>query len=362
MTIIVFGTPTDCSPLPSPPHKLHDMCAPLVGAHRGSKVKLFPPTIIYYHGYKKVYRSRSQQDNVAESEGPEIENRDEENPMLQQILERMETIQQQNQQLQQQNQQLQTRVNSLSRGQYDGEDLEGALGDFHPFSTEIANTILQESQHGEQENRGRRWYQGHFGGEGVGGTCRSTSLTPLNTTRARILKKVYQSNLIKLPPPGEGVKGSDADKCLGQYVQRKWSEEGSSRRQYDSMNEDFKKRRDDDRDQKDKDEGVRGVVTTIAGGFDGGGETSLARRSYVSRYDNRSRCRRERDRYPVICFSQRDFEGIQPHQDDPMVIEVSMAKYKVQRVLVDQGSSTDILYWEAFKKLQIPSDWLLPLS
>ncbi|KAJ1440659.1 hypothetical protein SESBI_01725 [Sesbania bispinosa] len=37
-------------------------------------------------------------------------------------------------------------------------------------------------------------------------------MTPLNTTRARILKEVYQSDLIRLPPQAEGPKGPDMSK------------------------------------------------------------------------------------------------------------------------------------------------------
>ncbi|RDX68853.1 hypothetical protein CR513_52098, partial [Mucuna pruriens] len=40
-----------------------------------------------------------------------------------------------------------------------------------------------------------------------------------------------------------------------------------------------------------------------------------------------------------------------PHQDDPMVISIVATDYKIERVLVDQGSSTNILYWTIFQKL-----------
>ncbi|RDX96549.1 hypothetical protein CR513_20782, partial [Mucuna pruriens] len=37
-----------------------------------------------------------------------------------------------------------------------------------------------------------------------------------------------------------------------------------------------------------------------------------------------------------------------PVQDEPMVISVVAAEYKVERVLIDQGSSANILYWFVF--------------
>nr|KYP36129.1 hypothetical protein KK1_042781 [Cajanus cajan] len=36
--------------------------------------------------------------------------------------------------------------------------------------------------------------------------------------------------------------------------------------------------------------------------------------------------------------------------------------YNVKRVLVDQGSSADILFWEAFAGMKIPNDRLLPYT
>ncbi|KAJ1414050.1 hypothetical protein SESBI_19128 [Sesbania bispinosa] len=165
---------------------------------------------------------------------------------------------------------------------------------------------------------------------------KEVDLTPLNTSRTRILKDVYQSDLLRLPPPAEGAKGPDLDK---------WGtrDEGSSLG-HGNYN---KRRREDSRhDEKEEPEEIRGVVTTIAGGFCGGGETSSARKKYVrsvmsvsAEISDKKKCRS-----PVISFSDEDMKGIKPHEDDPMVIDIIMAKYKVQRVLVDQGSSADILY------------------
>ena len=46
-----------------------------------------------------------------------------------------------------------------------------------------------------------------------------------------------------------------------------------------------------------------------------------------------------------IMFTDRDFKGINTvSQDDPMVISITIANFMVSRVLIDQGSSTNILY------------------
>jgi len=47
---------------------------------------------------------------------------------------------------------------------------------------------------------------------------------------------------------------------------------------------------------------------------------------------------------PPIVFTDDDFHGQDHQQDDPMVITVEIENYAVKKVLVDQGSSVDILY------------------
>ncbi|KAH1221370.1 hypothetical protein GmHk_12G034816 [Glycine max] len=56
---------------------------------------------------------------------------------------------------------------------------------------------------------------------------------------------------------------------------------------------------------------------------------------------------------PPITFTDRDFKGINPvNQDDPMVVSIIIANFMVFRVLIDQGSSTNILYWKTFLRLK----------
>ncbi|RDX64164.1 hypothetical protein CR513_57311, partial [Mucuna pruriens] len=54
---------------------------------------------------------------------------------------------------------------------------------------------------------------------------------------------------------------------------------------------------------------------------------------------------------PVISFSKRDMRYDLPKHDEPMVISVVVAEYKVERVLIDQGSSANILYWTTYIKM-----------
>ena len=55
-------------------------------------------------------------------------------------------------------------------------------------------------------------------------------------------------------------------------------------------------------------------------------------------------------------------EGCQHSHDDPLVIRVVIANKKIHRVLVDNGSSPDIIFASAFDKLGIGREKLEPVN
>ena len=63
-----------------------------------------------------------------------------------------------------------------------------------------------------------------------------------------------------------------------------------------------------------------------------------------------------------ITFSDSDLEGCQHPHDDPLVIRAVVANKTVHQVLVDNGSSTDIIFASAFDKMGIGRERLEPVS
>ncbi|GAV65650.1 LOW QUALITY PROTEIN: hypothetical protein CFOL_v3_09164, partial [Cephalotus follicularis] len=59
----------------------------------------------------------------------------------------------------------------------------------------------------------------------------------------------------------------------------------------------------------------------------------------------------------VITFSEVDYEGVRLPHDDPMVVTLLVELFTMKRILIDSGSSADILYKHAFD-LRIPADQL----
>ncbi|XP_068473781.1 uncharacterized protein [Phaseolus vulgaris] len=104
---------------------------------------------------------------------------------------------------------------------------------------------------------------------------------------------------------------------------------------------------------------VLGEIHTIAGGFSDGGCTASQRKRYA-----RSVMSVEvfEDHSPDvdITFTKEDLRGVVPHDNDPIVISLVTAGRTVHRVLVDQGSSADVMFWPTFERLQLPTDQLRP--
>ncbi|GAV70001.1 LOW QUALITY PROTEIN: hypothetical protein CFOL_v3_13500, partial [Cephalotus follicularis] len=64
----------------------------------------------------------------------------------------------------------------------------------------------------------------------------------------------------------------------------------------------------------------------------------------------------------VITFSEADYEGVRLPHDDPVVVTLLVELFTMKRILIDSGSSADILYKHAFDQLRIPADQLKPVK
>nr|XP_009383411.1 PREDICTED: uncharacterized protein LOC103971180 [Musa acuminata subsp. malaccensis] len=63
---------------------------------------------------------------------------------------------------------------------------------------------------------------------------------------------------------------------------------------------------------------------------------------------------------PTITFGAGEVE--RSHHDDALVISVQIANAQVKRVMVDTGSSADVLYFDAFGRLGLTQENLTPVT
>ena len=106
-----------------------------------------------------------------------------------------------------------------------------------------------------------------------------------------------------------------------------------------------------------------GEIRVIIGGTSAG-QTSKSKKMYLKVVQNvqlsgRSPKTRGVDE-PTICFSDEEAERIHHPNDDAIVITLLIADYTTRRVLMDNGSSADILYYPAFQQMRLGRDLLRP--
>ena len=110
-----------------------------------------------------------------------------------------------------------------------------------------------------------------------------------------------------------------------------------------------------------------GEIHVISGGFAGGGESSSARKAHLRGIRSGEVMEVQVvSKLPrldtAITFSDSDLEGCQHPYDDPLVIRAVVANKTIHRVLVDNGSSADIIFASAFDKMGIGREKLEPDS
>ena len=105
----------------------------------------------------------------------------------------------------------------------------------------------------------------------------------------------------------------------------------------------------------------------ISGGFAGGGESTSARKAHQRNIRSADTGEIQAvSKLPrlnnTITFSDSDFEGCQHPHDDPLVVCAIVANTTVHRVLIDNGSSADIIFASAFNKMGIGREKLDPVN
>jgi len=88
---------------------------------------------------------------------------------------------------------------------------------------------------------------------------------------------------------------------------------------------------------------VHGELNTILGGFYEGGSYASKCKRYARTLMSLEARRSDHPLEPALCFTSSDLEDVVPHEYDPVVIYVVTVGRKVHRVLIDQGSSTNVV-------------------
>ena len=91
----------------------------------------------------------------------------------------------------------------------------------------------------------------------------------------------------------------------------------------------------------------------IVGGTTTTGSSKKARKTYLKMVQNvqltGSIPKIARRESPIIGFSEEDARRLHHPHGDALIVSIRVGGYNVHRVLVDNGSSVDILYYPTFQ-------------
>ncbi|XP_025684741.1 uncharacterized protein [Arachis hypogaea] len=220
-------------------------------------------------------------------------------------------------------------------------------------------------------------------------TPKFDNYTRFNTKREKIIKEILNAKIIKPPIRAGSYQdqrfvdkskhcafhqkyGHTTDECviakdllerlarqglLDKYIEgRKHRESNKEERQQTSANKDTNKWSNNNP--------PKGVINCISGGFAGGGETISARkRSYRAMLAIEGTTPPNKNTYDLeITFNQADVCSAAPNSDDPVVISIQTGDLLVRKVLLDPGSSADVLFHSTFSKMNLSEKLVQPSS
>ena len=101
----------------------------------------------------------------------------------------------------------------------------------------------------------------------------------------------------------------------------------------------------------------------IVGGTTVTGSSKKARKTYLRMVQNvqstGSVPKIARKESPIIGFLEEDARHLHHPYDDALVVSIRIEDYNMHRVLVDNGSSVDILYYPTFQQMGIERERLI---
>ncbi|RWW61548.1 hypothetical protein BHE74_00031389, partial [Ensete ventricosum] len=213
----------------------------------------------------------------------------------------------------------------------------------------------------------------HLRGGRIGRACyRRDPPIPLNSTRTKIFFQIREKGLLKAPNPMKSHSERcdkrrycrfhreychDMEECHDLQYQIEDLIRHGHLRQYVCDQSSLPASRPP-RDSSPRPKGpIEKQIDVIFGGPASGGDRSSARKVYA-RSEVGKRLAHDEDL--DITFKSGGEEY--PCHDDTLVISIRMANAYVKRVMIDTGSSTDILYFDAFQKLGLIDKDLVTLT
>ncbi|XP_057732938.1 uncharacterized protein LOC130948245 [Arachis stenosperma] len=222
-------------------------------------------------------------------------------------------------------------------------------------------------------------------------TPKFDNYTRFNTKRERIIKEILNAKIIKPPVRAGSYQdqrfvdknkhcafhqkyGHTTDECIiAKDLLERLARQGLLDKYIEGTRHKGAKTNSDEQQTPRNKEGdkwpnhnpPKGIINCISGGFACGGETASARkRSYrtMLAIEQTTMLSRTKDDNLEITFNQSDVNSAAPNADDPVVISIQTGDLLVRKVLLDPGSSADVLFYSTFLKMNLPGKLIQPSS
>ncbi|XP_025662045.1 uncharacterized protein [Arachis hypogaea] len=223
-------------------------------------------------------------------------------------------------------------------------------------------------------------------------TPKFDNYTKFNTRREKIIKEILNAKIIKPPTRAGSYQdqrfvdkskhcafhqkyGHTTDECvIAKDLLERLARQGLLNkyiegRKHKGDNKDREERRQAPGNKEDNNwpnnNPPKSIINCISGGFAGGGETNSARkRSYRAMLAIEGTTPQKANDTPdlSITFSQGDICSATPNLDDPVVISIQIGELLVRKVLMDPGSSADVLFYSTFLKMKLSKKLMQPSS
>ena len=105
---------------------------------------------------------------------------------------------------------------------------------------------------------------------------------------------------------------------------------------------------------------VHNELNTISGGFSTRVYSTFKRKKYTREVMIVKAQRADQPTKPNLYFISAYLGDVVPHEDDTVVISVVTMGRRVHRVLIDQRSLADVMFWVTFNNLLLSPDQLRP--
>jgi hypothetical protein len=126
-------------------------------------------------------------------------------------------------------------------------------------------------------------------------------------------------------------------------------------------------KQEENKDQaEDRPRDIIGEIRTIVEGLASGGISRSSRKAYVQQAHNILVTQRPQKNMKmddqIITFSEDDARGIHQPHNDALVVTMTIVEFITRRVLINNGSSADIIYLPAYRQIKIDRKRLRPIN